>query len=378
KTNARTARLWGRGVRAGIHDTWHFESADMCDMNHGSLDLWRAASVKSGGFVDLGGIDQLKEPDSAYYANLATMCVTASSLGRLSREKFAFNNLWTVGDDDGQGWQRTVMNQCVNVMAVFGNRWLTHIYGPVGTIGEENRFLGSPPLPGYPNHSTWKEFPDWTRRLVNHFSTTRSKLPWTNLLLVYPVETMYALGDNRADAVAREVFQLVLDLVDNHFHVTIVAPSQLGRGTLHRGKFLIDKQAFDAMVYPHPDIILPSLLPMLRRWRERIVYCGSSPRLTAAGRPVSLAEGPASNRQGVIRWLERNNVPRPVDVPSTAWASVTEREDGTVVTLCPARHGFHYAGRISFGGQTLGVGDQTGLLHILFPENGKPEVLDGI
>jgi hypothetical protein len=378
RTIARAARLWGQEVRSGIHDTWHFESADMCDMNHGSLDLWRAGSVKNGGFVDLGGIDQLKGPDSAYYANLAMMCVTASSLGQLSRGKFAVNNLWTVGDDDGQGWQRTVMDHCVNVMAVFGNRWLTHIYGPVGTIGEEDRFLGSPPLPGYPNHSTWNGFPGWTQRLKDHFAVTRSKLPWTNLLLVYPVETMYAFGDTRADAVAREVFQLVLDLVDNHFHVMVVSPSALEHGQYHRGTFELGQRSFDGMVYPFADIVPASLLSLLRRWKERIVYYGGVPRLTTAGRAVSLTDEPASDRPGVLRWLERNTVARPVEAPSTAWTSITERSDGTLVTLCPARHGYHYAGRISFGGKSIDVGAQAGLVHVLFPQHGVPEVLDAL
>ncbi|MGA7304243.1 MAG: hypothetical protein WBW88_05190, partial [Rhodothermales bacterium] len=49
--NKHARRLWGKEVVAGIHDTWHFESADMCDMNHGSLDLWEALPTKSGGFV---------------------------------------------------------------------------------------------------------------------------------------------------------------------------------------------------------------------------------------------------------------------------------------------------------------------------------------
>ncbi len=378
KTVARSARLWGRAIRAGIHDTWHFESADMCDMNHGSLDLWRAGSAKDGGFVDLGGIDQLREPDSAYYANLAMMCVTASSLGHQSRGGFAFNNLWTVGDDEGQGWQRTVMDHCVNVMAVFGNRWLTHIYGPVGTIGEEDRFLGSPPLPGYPNHSTWNGFPGWTRRLTEHFTITRSKLPWTNLLLIYPVETMYALGDTRADAAAREVFRMVLDLVDDHFHVMVVSPSALEGCQYQRGTFRIGQHTFDAMVYPFANIVPSSVLPLLRRGKERIVYYKSVPRRLTSGKSVSLAEEAVSDRSDVLRLLERYAVARPVEAPSTAWTSVTRRSDGSVVTLCPARHGYHYAGRISFGGKSIDVGAQAGLVQVFFPLNNAPEVLDAL
>ena len=61
-------------------------------------------------------------------------------------------------------------------------------------------------------------------------------LPWSNVLVVFPVETLYALADTRADATARDIFRLILALVDVHFHVDVLAPSAMRKGPLAERK----------------------------------------------------------------------------------------------------------------------------------------------
>jgi hypothetical protein len=207
----------------------------MCDMNHGSMNLWETAPAKSGGFVDLGAVNKLRDNESPWYSNFGAMSVVVASLGKLNEHPLAYNNLWTVGDDDGQGWQKKIMEHCVKVMALFGTRWLAHAYGPVGTIGQERTFLGTPELPGYPEHSTWPAFPTWNAFLSEALNETGGRLPKANLLVLYPVESMYALADHRADKVAEEIFAFILSLLDNHFHVDVLATT-VARNGHWRGK----------------------------------------------------------------------------------------------------------------------------------------------
>lgn len=349
-------KVWGPTLRAGIHDTWHFESADMCDMNHGSMDLWRSLPIHSGGFVDLGGVNQLRDPDSGYYANLAAMSLICKSLGKFSREKFAFNNLWTVGDDEGAGWQKSVMDHCVNVMALFGQRWLAHAYGPVGTIGEENTFLGSPPLPGYPQHSTWPEFPQWNQRLRQHFAAVEGQLPWANLLVIYPVETLYSLANHRADAIAAEIFKLLLALTDHHYHVDVVSHSVFTKGIWKDQQLILDKNAYDAIIFPHAEIISEATANIQQSGAEQTLYAFSEPRkLTntqAANLPIVYR---AKDSNEILAWLEQYKNLRPVQAPENSWVSLTRLREKTIVTLAPSRHSFAFSGEIAFDGERLAV-----------------------
>lgn len=360
-------KVWGPNLRAGIHDTWHFESADMCDMNHGSMDLWRSLQVRSGGFVDHGGVNQLRDPDSGYYAHLAAMSLICKSLGKFSREKFAFNNLWTVGDDEGEGWQKSVMDHCVNVMALFGQRWLAHAYGPVGTIGEENTFLGSPPLPGYPQHSTWERFPEWNQRLRGHFAAVEGQLPWTNLLVVYPVETLYALANHRADAIAIEIFKLLLALADHHYHVDVVSNSIFTKGRWKDQQFILEQNEYDAVIFPHAEIISEATASIQQNGADQTLYVFSEPRKLANGQNLFL---PVAHRARVLEealsWLKEKPELRPVQAPANSWISLTRMPEQTIITLTPSRHGYQYEGALVCGNKAVTISRRANLSRLIF------------
>jgi hypothetical protein len=370
-TNRAMRRLWGPGTIASVHDTWHFESADMCDMNHGSMDLWAASHVKSGGFVDLGGINALRDPGSPYYANLAALSVIAASLGRHSRGGFAFNNLWTTGDDGGEGWQREVMDHCVNVMALFGLRWLAHAYGPVGTIGEENTFLGSPPLPGYPGHSTWGGFPEWNDRLRAHIAATGGALPSANVLLLFPVESLYALADRRADDDAAEVFALILGLVDAQYQVEVLATTEAAGGAWKGNSFVVGKNSYEAVILPCGRVMERRLLARLGINRERLLLFRDVPVSDTGGKTItSSANIPAAAPGDIVERLELLGTRRPVRGPAGTWVTATLTQSGTVATVVPSRHGNTIDGTLECGDSLVKLPRSAGLTRILFPHRG--------
>jgi hypothetical protein len=345
-------------------------------MNHGSLDLWKGCGAKSGGFVDLGGVNMLRNPGDPYYANLAAMGVIAASLGRLSTGRFAFNNLWTIGDDGGEGWQREVMDHCVNVLALFGTRWLAHAYGPVGTIGEENSFLGSPPLPGYPHHSTWAGFPMWNNRLRRHMAAVEGRIPSANVLLVFPVETMYACADRRADDIAARVFNLILTLVDAQFQLHVVSAGVAAGGGWTGGRFVLNRVPYEAVILPFARIAARSLLPVLRTKSDRIIHFGAGPERTVNNRTVrSSAHIAVLESSTLVRKLEILGVIRPVQGPGGTWVTATQTPQGLIASVIPARNGMVYEGPVRCATASLVLPRTTGLSRVLFPHGEAPHQL---
>ena len=402
RSTIRTMRqLWGRRTVGSVHDTWHFESADMCDMNHGSLDLWKGAEIKRGGFVDLGAVNDLREPTSRYYDHLAALSVIAASLGRHSAGRYAYNNLWTVGDDGGAGWQTTVMDHCVNVMALFGTRWIPHAYGPVGTIGEEASFLGSPPLPGYPNHTTWKSFPEWNRRLREHIQAVEERLPLVNVLLVFPLETMYALADTRANDLASALFSLTRALIDAHYQVDIVSTQQAASGRWVGDHYIVKRENYDAVILPFTHVADRSLLKALKisgshaSPNGRVLFCGVEPAWIIEGKKVTnsaqhppLGTATEARPSGVgredredhirqtLEALERLQVPRLVRGPDRTWVTVTQIHDGLIVTVVPSRHGYRFEGTLGCTGMgKVSLPPSGGLIRVLFKHGHTPEVI---
>ncbi len=372
-TTKQVQRLWGARTVSGIHDTWHFESADMCDMNHGSLDLWEAMKAKTGGFVDIGGIDQLRAPDAPWYANLAAMNVICASLGKMSTGRYAYNNLWTVGDDGGEGWQTTVMDYCVDTMAIFGLRWMAHAYGPVGTIGEERTFLGSPELPGYPHHSTWPHFPEWNVRLTKHHEAVEHKLPESRILVVFPVETLYALAGPAADTVSAGVFRLILALLDNHVQVDVHAPSLCREGRWVKDEFVLRKTRYRAVILPFAGVLTEEICSRMRAGGKNVFCMDGKPRLLTTGRAcrwTPTTEG--TTIVSALDWLHSLPASNELDAPEGSWATLTPVRRGTVVSLCPSRHGYTFSGALRYRDSTVELPECCGLTRVFFPLTGAP------
>lgn len=366
-------RLWGPATILGIHDTWHFESADMCDMNHGSLNLWETARAKSGGFVDLGAVNKLRADDSPWYSNLAAMSVFAASLGKSNERPLAYNNLWTVGDDDGQGWQKEVMEHCVKVMALFGTHWLAHAYGPVGTIGQERTFLGTPELPGYPEHSTWPAFPTWNRFLSDELNKVGSRLPSANLLVLYPVESLYALADPRADKAAAEIFALILSLLDNHFHVDVTATTAARNGHWAGKQFCVGSGKYDFILCPYSMVIDRQLLGRLKGAKGKVAFLYGTPNTFEDGTSIPASRRPGSSEPAdVLARLKSMTVLRPVNAPEKCWVTMTQTKQGTIVSLVPSRAGYRYGGELRIGDTSVILPETDRLKRIFFPLTGEP------
>ena len=369
----KVRRLWGPATVLGIHDTWHFESADMCDMNHGSLNLWETARAKSGGFVDLGAVNKLKDPKSPWYSNLSAMSVVAASLGKSNERPLAYNNLWTVGDDDGKGWQKEVMEHCVKVMALFGTRWLAHAYGPVGTIGQERTFLETPELPGYPEHSTWSAFPTWNTFLSEELNKIGGKLPEANLLVLYPVESLYALADLHADEAAAEIFALILSLLDNHFHVDVLATTVARNGRWHGKQFCVGSGKYDFVLCPHAAIMDRKLLRILNAAKEKVLFLYEAPTHFEDGKSIPTSMMYDSSEPGeVLARLKSLSELRPVTVPEQCWVTISQTKQGKIVSLVPSRFGYHYRGEVRSGAKSFMLPETDGLERILFPPVGEP------
>ena len=376
-SNKAIQRFMPRPILFGLHDTWRFESADMSDMNHGSLDLWRASESKSGGFVDLGSVNLLKEMNSSFYSNLAGMSVIGASLGRHHGNKFTCNNLWTTDEDRGEGWQMEVMDHCVNVMALFGTHWLAHIYGPSGIVGEENSFLGLPYTPGYPQHSTWHGMRVWNNRIKNNLQMVQHGLPEANILLVYPVESMYALADGRASEAAKHIFDLLLGLTDTHYQIDIVSSQLFSKAASAQGRLLLDNFRYDAVIYPYPDVIETKTAPVINAARRNMVFVFSSCVRTNAGKRKSFPDIMAVHSfDELVEWLTLRTHTRLVRAPVNSWVTITRAEAGWIVSLAPSRRGRSYEGDVTFQHKTVEVGKQTGLINILFSKNGSSRMMD--
>jgi hypothetical protein len=222
---------------------------------------------------------------------------------------------------------------------------------------------------------------------------------------VFPVETMYALAGPAADALAREIFALVLSLVDAHHLVDVLAPSVCAGGKWKGGKLHLAGERYGAVLLPRADVVPSGLLQLLRKGGGRVLCVGRAPSVTSRGRKIvagslnKAAKIPAplqhleettavlqhlEETTAVLQHLEETTavlqhlegIPdlRPVLAPAGCWVTLTRVSGGSVVTLVPARHGGTYHGRVELEGAAADIPQGGGLTRIHFPRTGPPVV----
>jgi hypothetical protein len=262
-------------------------------------------------------------------------------------------------------------------MGLFGTRWLAHAYGPAGTIGQEQTFLGSPPLPGYPHHSTWKGFVRWNEMLKRQLDLAENRLPEANLLVIFPVETMYALGDVRANDAAASVFRLILRLLDNHYHVDLIGSTRAAKGKWRQGEFRLGGRGYQKILYPFPSVVGHALYALLQEEKDRVLYAHGAPGFTAEGSKLQPGRSEtAPSDQEVLERLAGEESLRPVQAPAGTWVTMTEISEGTLVAVAPARVSRAAAGVVSFNDTPVSIPPSRAVRRILFVPGRTPRLLE--
>jgi hypothetical protein len=209
--------------------------------------------------------------------------------------------------------------------------------------------------------------------LRKHFKIAENRLPSSNVLVLFPIETLYALGDGRADGVSKDVFDLVLALLDAHYQVDLFSPEWAGRGTWKNGKLISGEMSYGAVLYPHPRVMDEDVAAFLRQKGSVVRYVFGPIERTVGNRPVKGSGGVLGSIAETVEFLAKTPLLRPVAAPSGAWVTGTLLKSGMLVSLMASRCGGTFSGRVEYRGSAIDVKGEAGeLVRILFPEHGAP------
>ncbi|MEK6571637.1 MAG: hypothetical protein AABZ61_09715, partial [Bacteroidota bacterium] len=338
-------KMWG-DIEMGIHHTWHGESTGTEDMVHGSFDLWKGLGSVSGGWSDEGVAERLMHPDEFEYAKYITNMVLAKSLARFSKTKTAYYNLWGV-DYDGTNpkYPPDVMEYWVDLMEVFSIKWLAHAYGWTGVM---NFNLGFGP--GYPDHPTWDRFTELNQKIDRIERFTGLRIPEANIALVYPIESLMAIGNLSGNAIAGQIFDLVYELTAAGYAVDMISPGLLGTGSIQNSKLRIQNYTYEYLILPYSPVLPRTALKLLHCLLERkfpVFFDKNSPRFDSNGKRInlhvscdfSLDEKPAQT-------MIEKGLRKLCDGPGDAYLSMMRDNDEYIFALCPLRFRGSYSGEI--------------------------------
>ena len=139
-------------------------------------------------------------------------------------------------------------------------------------------------------------------------------------------------------------------------------------------QFCVGTGKYDFIVFPYPEVVDPSLLRLLSRFGERILFAFGSPAVSERGTSIQAKAPPClSDFDQVFHRLIASPDLRPVKAPENCWTTMTNLKHGTLVSIAPSRAGARFQGEVMFKNKVFHLPETDGLERIFFPSDGEPE-----
>jgi hypothetical protein len=272
KEHARSR--FGSGVQVGIHCTASEWSAG--DLQKGTLDYWKMVETTTAGYADGKHHDRY---NAFFHVTLA------KSLAKLSDSKNGYAQTWDLfpSASSEDYWS--------NVAATYGVRW-----SPLGWEERYSAYAASAGATGAMEERS-RNTARINAKMARLDDLTGGTVAESNLLAVFPLETIIRLGNEEANNLRRVCHLLAYHLQSAHYQTDFVSPEVLARGKVADGKLLIGGRRYDAVVYPFPGCLPRSAFDRLKQ-----LYSGGGKLLLYGCPPSETPEGDNLTAE-FARWL---------------------------------------------------------------------------
>jgi hypothetical protein len=208
------------------------------------------------------------------------------------------------------------------------------------------------------------------RRIENF---TGFRFPETDVLVLYPHETLITADPNEAQRMRNGLVRFIGRLALRNIQVDAVSPPFLRAAALSPDGFRIGFRSYRTLICPYVETLQPDVsafMMILENRGVKVLFGGSG----AAGGPSpplgDLQFDPESND---FSWLEQAGVRPLVQSPPGAIGSVIRHSGDTLLLLCPASFGGTFEGEVRTGIWAFGVPASSELVIYKLLVNGSSE-----
>lgn len=346
----------------GISHVWYIHKGQTSNLVRGNVDPWRSLATASIGLTEVG---DSQESENHFDAILSLLVVT-KSLGVFSKSKKAFCKLLCdkFGQEETAYW--------VDLMGLFSVRWLVRAFGYSGLISKEKSRDSN-----YPDHSTWKNFEEVNRKIGLISKLTNFRFPEANTALVFPVETIMAIGSQDADEVIRTVNRLIARLTLEGVHLDVFSPLLLKEGRISPERLRIRERSYSSVVFPYPEVLDPKVLEIVSvmgRIGFPILLGGSKPSSTSDGKKIPhVFQMSFDPRDEELSPLWNGGMKSLFKAPQNGIASMIQKKDESFFLICPKRFKGVVEGEVQYGEISFSVPRSSGLVIFRIGKDGVVE-----
>ena len=352
----RTIHSFFSKIDIGLHHTFDVKNQHADNLVKGCIDPWRSLEAVHSPLVDIQNMENLNQHLPSFLSAL----ITAKSLGVFSKSYKAFFNL--PGTDLG----KEELAYCVDMMSLFSIQWLARPFGENQSAGKDT-----------PELLDWKNFEELNRRITLIRRITEFRFPEANVALIFPTETIMAIGSQDAYKIILSVNELISRLTLECVQCDLISTALLKEGRLSPDGLRIRNRMYESVIFPYPEVLEPEVLEIvsvLDKFGYPILLGGSRPQFTTRGKRIPhtfpLSFDPVDD--DLTPLLDRGVKPL-FEKPENGLATSIHLGDEILFLLCPKSFGDVVKGQVRYGENTFSVPESHNLVIFQGDKNGEVE-----
>jgi hypothetical protein len=342
------------GVDNGVFHDWGGGVGDSTPCQ----DPWRGLMTGSSGMTAFrADAGDFADPSARIFGSLSL----ARSLGVFSSTGDAFVRSRLPAAEDA------MIEYWSDLTSLFSVRWMAEPGVPPECGGEpgaqENRR----------DPGGWIAFQKMNERIRRIEELTGFRFPETDVLVLYPHETLITADPNDARRMRSGLVRFIGRLALRNVQVDSVSPPFLRAATFSPGGFRIGFRTYKTLICPYVEILQPDVSAFMMILENRGVQVWFGGSGAAGGPPNGSEERRFDPESDDFSWLEQAGVSPSVQAPPGALGSLIRHSGDTLVLLCPASMGGTFEGEVRAGNRAFRVPATRELAVYKLPADGSAE-----
>ncbi len=320
-----------------IHHHFQSTAIQVNNMVRGSMDPWKSLEYVGSPVIEIEPVDHLQQNSTHL---IATTLIT-KSLGVYSNTQRVFC------DTQYNHYTSEELNYLMNLMALFSIRLLIKTNGNNMATPKK-----SPIKKEIPNRVNWNDMEMINQKIDHIRNITGYKFPEANIALVYPIETIIAMGSPDAEKIISDVNQLITRLVLTGIQLDVISPFLLKECHLFPNGLSIRSRIYESIIFPYPEVVdhdVLEIISLIARSNIPFSIGGSIPRYTSSGKRVPHIFPLTFNPQDEdLSPLWKKGIKRLMILPENGLGTMIYQGEDMLFLICPKKVGESVNGQVRY------------------------------
>lgn len=311
-------------ILVGLPQTWKYQQNRVSHPATVPIDSWKGLDDQS---VGMGKMSQFENLSNSF-SEIISMCIITKSLGVYSAYQKSY--FWI----DFSRLTNNEIHYLSSLMGLFSIRLLVDGYGT-----EERSTKMSPKELKYKKRYDWQEIKKLTQRLKTIQGITDYQFPISNVLLIFPIETLMNAKQDYCHEILGHIYRLIAQLFCHGIQLEVISPWLLKNGKFTVDGLKINDHVYQFVIYPYPEILRPEILELISKMDKYgfpIYFGGCRPQYTSKGKRIPHQFSTYFEmEENQYDWLWREGVASLLQLPENGIGTIIQNEKETFILICP-------------------------------------------